>query len=107
MHPLVRDVYKRILVVGRDYPMGLDYVREKAKEAFYKEAHLTADEEIKRAVHRGRWMVKEMIGVIQLKKYRTMNARYTPAEMRMLLRNLHEEAAARMKDQEEEGGEGV
>ncbi|KAF0719787.1 Aste57867_786 [Aphanomyces stellatus] len=96
MHPLVRDAYKRLLLVGRDYPLGLDYVREKAKEAFLKQAHLTNDEEIKRAVHRGRWMAKEMIGVIQLKKYRAMNQRYTPAEMHVLLRTLHDEAAARL-----------
>jgi len=29
MHPLVRDLYKRFLLVGRDYPLGLNYVREK------------------------------------------------------------------------------
>jgi hypothetical protein len=33
-------------------------------------------EEILRAVHKGRYMVKEMIGVIQIKKYRAMRARY-------------------------------
>ena len=26
MHPLVRDLYKRVLAVGRDYPGGLDVV---------------------------------------------------------------------------------
>ncbi|RHY30786.1 hypothetical protein DYB32_004037 [Aphanomyces invadans] len=94
MHPLVRDVYKRVLAVGRDYPLGLDYVREKAKATFFKQAHLTAEEDIKRAVHVGRWKVKEMVGVIQLKKYRAMNQRYTPADMHVLLRTLHEEAVA-------------
>ncbi|KAF0774312.1 hypothetical protein DYB37_001720 [Aphanomyces astaci] len=94
MLPLVRDVYKRVLVVGRDYPLGLDYVREKAKAAFFDQAHLTADSDIKRAVHYGRWKVKEMVGVIQLKKYRAMNQRYTPADMHVLLRTLHEEAVA-------------
>ena len=29
MHPLVRDLYKRFLIVGRDYPQGLPYVRAK------------------------------------------------------------------------------
>ncbi len=27
MHPLVRDLYKRALLVGRDYPGGLASVR--------------------------------------------------------------------------------
>ena len=32
MHPLVRDLYKRIILCGRDYPGGLEVVRRKAKE---------------------------------------------------------------------------
>ena len=32
MHPLVRDLYKRALFVGRDYPLGLDYVRRTWKQ---------------------------------------------------------------------------
>ena len=67
MHPLVRDLYKRVLIVGRDYPAGLEHVKKKAKEYF----------EIKRAVARGRWYVRnEITGVIKLKKYRTMKQRY-------------------------------
>ena len=76
MRAIVRDLYKRILVVGRDYPPGLDYVRERAKTEFAKRAALTDDVEIKRAVAYGRYMVKEMVGVIQLKKYRTIKRRY-------------------------------
>jgi hypothetical protein len=92
MQSRVRDVYKRLIIAGRDYPLGVAYVREKAKEEFFKHAHLNDDAEIKRAVAKGRWMVNEMIGVIQLKKYRAMNKRYTPAEMHTLLRALHNEA---------------
>ncbi|KAL7517312.1 hypothetical protein ACHAWX_002243 [Stephanocyclus meneghinianus] len=35
MHPLVRDLYKRAIIVGRDYPHpdGVEYVRRKWKEA--------------------------------------------------------------------------
>ena len=78
MDPRVRDLYKRILVVGRDYPAGLEHVRERAKAEFGKRAALTDDVEIKRAIAYGRYMVKEMIGVVQLKKYRTMKKRYVP-----------------------------
>jgi hypothetical protein len=77
MHPLVRDLYKRFLVVGRDYPAGLDLVRAKAKEAFFKKSDLATELEIKRAVARGRWMVRELQGVVQLKKYREMRSRYS------------------------------
>ena len=77
MHPHVRDLYKRILLVGKDYPLGLPYVKTKAKQQFYANAHLVKDrKEFQQAIVSGRWQVKEMIGVIQLKKYRTMNQRY-------------------------------
>ena len=45
-----------------------------------KNRHLTDDVDIKRAVARGRWMVRELIGVIQLKKYRTLKKRYSPEQ---------------------------
>ena len=76
MHPLVRNLYKRFVIVGRDYPLASPYVKDKAKLAFRKNAGLTQEVEIKRAVHKGRWMVKELHGVISLKKYRTLKRRY-------------------------------
>lgn len=95
IHPLVRDLYKRVLFVGRDYPLGLPYVRETWKTALrnpencpacYPSSATTAtadarrtgecEKEIRKAVGKGRYMVKEMIGVIQLKKYRTLMKRY-------------------------------
>jgi hypothetical protein len=36
MNPLVRDLYKRFIVVGRDYPAGLEHVRTRVKAAFFK-----------------------------------------------------------------------
>ena len=60
---------------GRDYPAGIAHVRERAKREFLANAHLTNEREILEAVHRGRWMEKEMIGIIKLKKYRAMAKR--------------------------------
>lgn len=93
MDPRVRDLYRRFLYVGRDYPMGLDYVRTKAKAAFMKNRHLTEPAEINKAIKHGRWMVRELIGVIQLKKYRTMNNRYTSEELRDALRRIENDKA--------------
>ena len=59
----VRDLYKRIVTVGADYPAGLDYIRKRAKAEFSKRKDITDDVELKRAVNYGRYMVKEMIGV--------------------------------------------
>lgn len=76
MHPLVRDLYKRFLHVGHDYPKGYAFVREKARAAILGNAHLKDEEEIIRAVHKGRWWVNELIGVVKLRKYRAMKQRY-------------------------------
>ena len=107
MHPLVRDLYKRALVVGRDYPLGLSYVRQTWKTALRNPENCPScydpngklvpglfpdnngfgsnkqteiadcEREIRKAVGKGRYMIREMIGVIQLKKYRTMKRRYS------------------------------
>ena len=51
-------------------------MRDKAKRAFLENAHLRDEAELKRAVGRGRYMVRELQGVSQLKKYRTLKERY-------------------------------
>jgi len=76
---LVRELYRRFLWVGRDYPEGLPFVREKVKVAFFSNAHLTNEEDILRAVAKGRWWVKELVGVVQLKKYRSLRKNYGDA----------------------------
>lgn len=85
MHPLVRDLWKRVVWVGRDYPTGLSHVKEVWKPAMRNPENCPSwygphaprdEEELLRAVHKGRQAVKEMVGVIQLKKYRSMKQRY-------------------------------
>eukprot|EP00924_Labyrinthula_sp_SR-Ha-C_P005005 snap_masked-scaffold_1-processed-gene-18.16-mRNA-1 protein AED:0.44 eAED:0.44 QI:0/-1/0/1/-1/1/1/0/99 len=76
MHPLVRDLYKRVIFVGRDYPLGLPWVQEKAKSWIRQNKDVTDEKKIRKLVHEGRFYVKEMQNVIQLKKYRTLKRRY-------------------------------
>lgn len=80
MHPLVRDLFKRIIYVGREYPLGLDYVKRVARQKIEPKRNLTSESDIKRAVHEGRWWVREMVGAIQLRKYRVMKKRYYDAK---------------------------
>lgn len=79
MNSLIRDLYKRFLIVGRDYPQGLNFVKDKVKNEFNKNKHLTDDYEIKKCIAYGRWMVKEIIGINKLHKYRAMKSRYYPS----------------------------
>jgi len=80
MNPRVRDLYKRFIVVGRDYPQGLPFVRDQVKAAFRRSADLSTDRELNAAVNKGRYMVREMIALIQLKKYRTLRSAYQTEE---------------------------
>ena len=76
MRPVVRDLYKQILVVGRAYPAGLDAVRDRAKREFRERADLRSEAEIRKAVgYVKRYMLREMRALIQLKKYRTLKAK--------------------------------
>ena len=77
MHPLARDLYKRVLVAGREYPGGLDWVRESAKREFRKNAALDPVAnavEFRRAVAAGRYYVREIEAVARIKKYRAMKS---------------------------------
>jgi hypothetical protein len=76
MNPLVRDLYKRALLAGRGYPQGLSHVRDKAKAAFIANKDLTDDVDIKKAVGKGRYWVRELNAISKLHKYRQMNKRY-------------------------------
>ena len=58
-----------------------EQVRRKAKEWFFQNRDLTDEVEIKRAVARGRWYVRnELTAVIAFKKYRVLRERYSPQE---------------------------
>mmetsp|Transcript_4088 Transcript_4088/g.7172 ORF Transcript_4088/g.7172 Transcript_4088/m.7172 type:complete len:126 (+) Transcript_4088:28-405(+) len=76
MHPLVRDLYKRILTVGKEYPNGLDWVKSKAKPWIMQNKDITDEIGIRKKVAEGRFWVREMKSVISLKKYRAMKNRY-------------------------------
>ena len=76
MTPKVRDLYKRILFAGRQYPQGLGYVRERAKKEFFKNESLSKEVEILKAIAYGRYMAREMVAISALHKYRAVKKRY-------------------------------
>jgi hypothetical protein len=51
-------------------------VRGKVKKAFQRNSQLVSEEDIKKAVTRGEFVLKEMEALIFLQKYRTMKNRY-------------------------------
>ncbi|XP_026217774.1 LYR motif-containing protein 5A-like isoform X2 [Anabas testudineus] len=78
-NPLKSEVirlYKNLLYLGRDYPQGSAYFRERLKSAFMKNRDVTDPEKIKKLVARGDFVIKELEALYFLRKYRAMKKRY-------------------------------
>ncbi|KAJ3321489.1 Actin- protein 3B [Boothiomyces sp. JEL0866] len=77
MNPKVRDIYKQLLYIGKEYPKGYDYFRSGLKRAFLKKKDLP-DSEIDKAVEHGKFVYRELEALWFLKKYRTLKRNYDP-----------------------------
>ncbi|KZF25031.1 LYR motif-containing protein 5A, partial [Xylona heveae TC161] len=74
-HQVIR-IYKDLLYLGREYPLGYDYFRPRLHKAFAARAGLTNEEEIKRGIQRAEFVKKEIETMYYLKRYRTLRHRY-------------------------------
>ncbi|KAJ2962876.1 hypothetical protein NQZ79_g2124 [Umbelopsis isabellina] len=71
----------KLVYLGREYPMGYtNFFRPKLKAAFIKKRELQDEEEIRKSIAFGNYIVKELEAMYYLKKYRTLRARYTVPE---------------------------
>lgn len=66
--------------MGRDYPKGNEYFRERLKAAFMKNKDVTDPEKIKQLIARGEFVMKELEALYYLRKYRAMKKRYYDSE---------------------------
>uniref|UniRef100_A0A7S4IVA8 Complex 1 LYR protein domain-containing protein n=1 Tax=Vannella robusta TaxID=1487602 RepID=A0A7S4IVA8_9EUKA len=69
-------LYKQFMIVGRDYPDGLDKVRKRAKRMFLSNKDETDPQKLQEAFDRGNYMLEEMISTIQFHKYRALRKSY-------------------------------
>ncbi|KAL0962645.1 hypothetical protein UPYG_G00343210 [Umbra pygmaea] len=72
----VLQLYRNLLYLGREYPKGADYFRERLKSAFMKNKDVTDPSQIKKLVDRGEFVIKELEALYFLRKYRAMKKRY-------------------------------
>lgn len=56
----VINVYKELLNLGRAYPLGYEYFRNRLHGAFSSQAHLSDDEQIKKGIARAEFVKKEI-----------------------------------------------
>ncbi|XP_072520085.1 LYR motif-containing protein 5B [Salminus brasiliensis] len=78
-NPLKTEVvrlYKTLLFLGREYPKGADYFRDRLRAAFAKNRDVRDPEEIRKLLSRGEYVVKELEALYYLRKYRAMKQRY-------------------------------
>ncbi|KAL2268896.1 hypothetical protein VTJ83DRAFT_3742 [Remersonia thermophila] len=72
-------IYKQLLFLGRDYPQGYAWFRERLHRAFAAKAHLTDEAEIRKALAHADFVRKEIEALYYLKRYRTLRQRYDGA----------------------------
>lgn len=76
-HYRVKSLYKQLLYLGRDWPQGYtNYFRPRLHAAFVKQGGLQDEAEIKQAIARAEFMVKELETFWFLKKYRAVKRSY-------------------------------
>ncbi|KAJ5898990.1 LYR motif-containing protein 5A [Penicillium taxi] len=66
----VINVYKELLFMGREYPLGYKYFRNRLHHAFTSQANLQDEEQIRNGIARAEYY---------LKRYRTLKQRYENA----------------------------
>ena len=62
--------------MGKDYPKGYDYFRNRTRAAFLKNRDVTNPETIKTLIERGEFVMKELEALYMLRKYRTLKKQY-------------------------------
>jgi hypothetical protein len=58
-HQVIR-IYKELLYLGREYPLGYDYFRPRLHKAFSTKANLTNEIDIKKGIESAEFVKKEI-----------------------------------------------
>ncbi|KAF9892021.1 hypothetical protein FE257_002985 [Aspergillus nanangensis] len=56
----VITIYKELLYLGRNYPLGYEYYRNRLHKAFSGQAHLSEDDQIRKGIARAEFVKKEI-----------------------------------------------
>uniref|UniRef100_A0A667WV68 LYR motif containing 5b n=1 Tax=Myripristis murdjan TaxID=586833 RepID=A0A667WV68_9TELE len=67
---------RKLLYLGREYPKGSDYFRDRLRAAFTKNKSVQDPQKIKDMIARGEYVAKELEALYYLRKYRAMKKRY-------------------------------
>ncbi|XP_031162389.1 LYR motif-containing protein 5A [Sander lucioperca] len=73
----VIKLYRTLLYLGRDYPQGSAYFKERLKSAFMKNKDVTDPDKIQKLVARGNSLIEELEAMCFLRKYQVMKKKYS------------------------------
>ncbi|CAK8684178.1 LYR motif-containing protein 5B-like [Clavelina lepadiformis] len=76
----VKQLYKTLIFMGREYPKGGKYFRDRCHAVFVKNKDIDDPDKIKQMIAQGEYVVKELEALYRLKKYRTLRKRYYDTE---------------------------
>ncbi|KAE8750555.1 hypothetical protein FOCC_FOCC002849 [Frankliniella occidentalis] len=85
----VINLYKTLVYLGREYPLGWDYFRPRLKTAFMRNKDVTDPEKIEQLISRGNYVVKEIEALYMLRKYRTLKKRYYSDENENMISEIY------------------
>ncbi|EEQ88187.2 NADH-ubiquinone oxidoreductase complex 1/LYR family protein [Blastomyces dermatitidis ER-3] len=74
-HQVIR-IYKELLFLGREYPLGYQFFRERLHRAFASQAHITDEGKIIDGIRRAEFVKKEIEALYYLRRYRALKNRY-------------------------------
>ncbi|SMQ55338.1 unnamed protein product [Zymoseptoria tritici ST99CH_3D1] len=74
-HQVIR-IYKELLYLGREYPLGYDYFRPRLHKAFSAKAGMQDEEQIRKGIEQAEYVKKEIEALYYLKRYRALRQRY-------------------------------
>ncbi|KAL2105579.1 hypothetical protein VUR80DRAFT_8147 [Thermomyces stellatus] len=69
-------IYKELLFLGREYPLGYSYFRRRLHGAFKANSGLRDEAEIRRCIERAEFVKREIEALYYLRRYRTLRKRY-------------------------------
>lgn len=70
-------IYKELLNMGKDYPLGYTYFRDRLHNAFASQAGLQDEAKIKAGIQRAEYVKKEIEALYYLKRYRSLRQKYS------------------------------
>ncbi|KAJ4165753.1 hypothetical protein LMH87_007373 [Akanthomyces muscarius] len=69
-------IYKELLYLGREYPLGYGYFRPRLHKAFMAKSSERDEDKIRQGIKQAEYVKKEIEALYYLKRYRTLRKRY-------------------------------